>query len=287
MGRPIRFPRRGIRGLNAQFFCVQAHFSPDLRSLSCRKEQVPHAHEVIGSRREGENPSDFKQPAQSGLAQHPHGFQPAEHLFDSLPLALADRVSGMARGASINRASTAALHILRHVRRHIHGPHIGHQITCVISLVGGQRDSAHTLDALGHQERRIPFRRPAALLQFGVHHQPVAVLDQKIAAVCQLRLMPTALARQSRLRIRLRFVRVVTALLAVKVDGRIAWIIRRRGFAPVFSLKALLARPRPDQCSIHAEVFVRCQTCGFRLFQHPRRRTFPPRRRASAVPGFC
>src|ERR1700733_3566783 len=107
--------------------------APVLRRGNWRSQQIPHAHEVIGGGREGENPTDFKQPAQSGLAQ-------------------------------------------------------------------------------------------------------------------------------------LRFVRVVSALLAVKVDGWIAWIIRRRGFAPVFSLKALLTRPRLDQRSIHAEVFVRSQTCGFRLF---------------------
>jgi hypothetical protein len=72
----------------------------------------------------------------------------------------------------------------------------------------------------------------------------------------QLRFMATALARQACIRIGLRFMRVVTPDLSVKVHRRVFGIVRWRRFGLIFALKALLARPCFDQGPIHAEVLI-------------------------------
>ena len=45
--------------------------------------------------------------------------QPSKALFNSLPLLLTDRISGVACGPPIDRATTIPLRILGHVRRHV------------------------------------------------------------------------------------------------------------------------------------------------------------------------
>ena len=65
--------------------------------------------------------------------------------------------------------------------------------------------------------------------------------------------------------------RLIAPLLPVEVHGRIAGIIAWRRRGPVLSLKALVARPRFDQRSIHAEVLVRKQVGGPCLLQYLRK----------------
>jgi len=58
------------------------------------------------------------------------------------------------------------------------------------AIVGRPNATVVRLDPPRHIERGIAFVRTAAQHQFSVHHQSVAVLDQHIAAVGQLRLVP-------------------------------------------------------------------------------------------------
>jgi len=39
---------------------LRTHYSPELCGLNCRGQQFPHAHEVIGSGREGEDPAHLE-----------------------------------------------------------------------------------------------------------------------------------------------------------------------------------------------------------------------------------
>jgi hypothetical protein len=55
---------------NRRFLGVQAHFSLNLGGVNHR--QVPHPHEIVGGRREGEDPSHFEDSAVPSLAQHAH-----------------------------------------------------------------------------------------------------------------------------------------------------------------------------------------------------------------------
>ena len=65
---------------------------------------------------EGEDPPDVEDSSMSNLAQHAHRLHPPEHLFVSFPLALTDLIARMSRGATIDRAATSPLLILRHVQ---------------------------------------------------------------------------------------------------------------------------------------------------------------------------
>jgi hypothetical protein len=86
---------------------------------------------------------------------------------------------------------------------------------------------------LQHQQRRIALGAPVGFQQLRVHDQPVAILHQQIAAVTQLRLLARPLARQLRVRIGLRLMGLVRALLAMKIHRRVAGIVWRRGrFCP-------------------------------------------------------
>src|SRR5216683_7155156 len=97
----------------------------------------------------------------------------------------------------------------------------------------------------------------------------MAVFDDDAAAVRQLGFMPAALPRQPCIRVRRRLVRIVASFLAVEIYRRIARIVLRFLAAAIFSLKALLTRPRLDQGSIYAEVLIREQigcTCLVQYF---------------------
>jgi len=78
-----------------------------------------------------------------GLAQPGRGFDPAERLFDPLPDALADRVAGVAGGATIDGRPSAG-QVLRHMRRDAHRPQVRDVLPGVIDLVGSDSDPATT-----------------------------------------------------------------------------------------------------------------------------------------------
>src|ERR1700758_2862696 len=56
---------------NGCFIGIRAHFSLNLRGGNHR--EVPHPHQGVGRRGEGEDPSYFEDSAMPRLAQHPHG----------------------------------------------------------------------------------------------------------------------------------------------------------------------------------------------------------------------
>lgn len=61
------------------------------------------------------------------LAHKRNRFQPAEAFFDSLPLSWTENITGMTRGAAINRAATRPRMILRDMRRHLQIPLLFHK----------------------------------------------------------------------------------------------------------------------------------------------------------------
>ena len=79
------------------------------------------------------------------------------------------------------------------------GPRAGARNLVYRSPISSHRHAPVPVDALHHQQCRVPLRGAIALQQLRVHYQSVAVLDQDIAAVGQLRFMPATFARQSRI----------------------------------------------------------------------------------------
>ena len=123
----------------------------------------------------------------------------------------------MPRRAAVDRAAAAAVRVLRNVRRYLAVAEIAHEPARVVAFVRAHRHAILACDPLRHLQRGVAFGGAAALDQFGVHHQAVAIFDQHIPAIGQLGFVAGTLARQPRFRIAGRLVRVIAARLAVKV----------------------------------------------------------------------
>ena len=173
----------------------------------------------------------------------------------------------MPRRASINRATARTLGVLRNMRRYIHSAHLTHEVFRIVGFICPHRNALRPFHSFGHQHGRIPLHSAVALQQLRVYHQSVSVLDHHVAAICQLRFMPTTLACQARVGVRGRLVGVIAPRLPVEVHRRVAGIIGRR-CGLILPLKTLVARPSLDQRPVHSEVLVRDQVHYPRLSQH-------------------
>jgi uncharacterized protein (TIGR03437 family) len=60
---------------------------------------------------------------------------------DTLPFPLTHLVAFMPRRTSINRAAARTLGVLRNMRRHVHAPHLTHELVGVVCFIGSQRDA--------------------------------------------------------------------------------------------------------------------------------------------------
>src|SRR5258708_22834908 len=101
-----------LRGIQAQtpfFREVKTQLSPDLCGLNCWGHQIPHPHEVVGGRRERENPPDRLQSTMPRLTERANRFDPAKDFFDALPFPLAYLIAFMPRRATINLATARTL----------------------------------------------------------------------------------------------------------------------------------------------------------------------------------
>src|SRR5271169_4075546 len=193
-----------------------------------------------------------------GLAQPRDGLDPTEDLFDSLALALADRVASVPGRAFINGAVAPLMLVLRHVRSHRRFPQFPHEILRVVILVSAQRHTlAPTWNPRGHVEPRIALGCSRGPREPRVHHQPVAILHQYMPQVTQLGFAPARFPIQHRLWIGSGLVRLIPAFLPVKVHRWIAAAVLWRWRRLVSSLKTLLPRPGFDQGSVHGEVLLR------------------------------
>src|SRR5262245_45200872 len=86
---------------------------------SCgRAEQVGQPDQVVGGQCQSELESHACDPAQHGPRETTNGLGPAERLLSALALALADRITRMARRASVDRRGSVG-GVLRNVRRDV------------------------------------------------------------------------------------------------------------------------------------------------------------------------
>ena len=198
------------------FSTVRAHLSPDLCGENRQRQQFPHPHEVIGGSREGENPSDFEDAPVSQLAQEGDGLEPAEAFLDPLALLLTDAIPGVPRRAPINRAASRPAGVLGDVRRYVHRAAFPDKIPSVVALVARYRSALVTAPASDHSQSRLALCRSVGFQHFTVGNQPVAILDQQVAAVAQFGFLAAAFTRQPRIRIGRGFVRFVGPAFAVK-----------------------------------------------------------------------
>src|SRR5208282_6118468 len=87
---------------SAIFLRCKTHFGLDLHRGNCGRE-VSHAHQIVGRAGEREDPIHLANSTVPQLAHQRNRLQPAEALFDSLPLSLADGIAWVPRRASIDR----------------------------------------------------------------------------------------------------------------------------------------------------------------------------------------
>ena len=110
---------------------------------------------------------------------------------------------------------------------------------------------------------------PVAVVGCRVHHQAVAVLHHHMSHVAQLGGLPGRLLVQPGVGIGGRGVRLVAALLAVKIALAVA-TRRRRLAAAVLRTEALHRRPGLDQRAVHREMLGREQRLDLRIGQDRR-----------------
>src|SRR5437667_6046448 len=243
----------------------RTHVDLDLQRWDCR--EVSHAHQVVGCAGEAEDPVHFAHSAMPHFAQQGDRLQPAETLFDALSLLLTETIAGMLCRAPVDCAPTAPCQVLRHMGRHSQMSTLGPEIPSVEALISAYGHRLRSRNLLQHHQRRIALCPSVGHEHFCGDDQSVAILDQQIPAVAQLGLLPITFARQLRLGIGLRCMRLIRPPLAAKAHRGIAGIVRRRRRLSLFRLKALETRPGSSnvpstvKCSLEVRPWARaCST---------------------------
>src|SRR2546422_4683070 len=147
--------------------------------------EISQPAEIISGTGEGKQPPDFLEPSQLHLLQHADDLHPSKRLLHSLSFLLAQFVTDMPGGPSVDRTGTVRV-VLRHMRRDVHPSEFPHELLRVIVLVPAQ---GHLLDArnlLRQEQPCISFRSAVGLRQHRLDQQSVAILDQDVAQVAQL-----------------------------------------------------------------------------------------------------
>ena len=155
-------------------------------------------------------------------------------------------MAGMARGATID-GGAASLGVLRDVRRHAEAAHLGDKVLGIVGLVPTQCDASARRQILHHRDGRFTLRRPGGGGSGRIHNQGIAVLHQHMRHVAQLGGLPGRLLEQPGVRIGGRGVRLVAALLAVKVALAIAARCRRSPL-PSFGRKLFIDAHARSMC---------------------------------------
>src|SRR5258706_7449775 len=237
---------------------LECHTARDRRaSESLRRElEVTDSCEVVSSGSEFEDPVDCLSPSVSQLTKKSNRLHPTEDLLDALSLSLADLVTAMAGGPPVNGAP-ALRRVLRHVGCCVAIAEIPDELPRVVALVCSDGDLMDARDALDHLHGHLSLGSSCRQARLRIGYQAIGVLRQDVSRVGELRAAVIALAVQARIRIGLRAVRLVAALLTAKVHARVAGIIVSRPFPRSLNrLKALLAGPRLQQRAINSEVLL-------------------------------
>src|ERR1041384_4326382 len=228
------------------------------RSLSRDLAQISDSYQVVGGGSELEDPTHQLHSTVSGLAQQPHGLQPAEDFFDSFALTLTNYITRVAGSPLIDRAASSLV-VLSHVRCHLAGAQISDKVFRVVSFVAAHSDSFLLRPFSQHQQRRFSFGSAASLSQQRIHYKAVAILHQHVALISQFCFAALGLLKQSEICISTRFMRFIRAFLPMEVYRRIARVIRLIVVAAlrlILRLETFQARPAFDQRAVHREMLV-------------------------------
>src|SRR5271165_3087193 len=251
-------------GKNAPFPVLQT-------DSSCRRQDRWNADEVIGGGGQDKEPFDQAAPAMPRLAQTTNGLDPTERFLDPLSFDQADAIAGVPCRPCIDRRPATSI-VLGDMRSAASLAAPGNELGRVIVLVSA--DGAARLGIIfNHLKGGGALGGAIGLRQPGVDDQAVAVLGHQMAHMAELGLLAGSLAKQTRVRVGRRGMRVVPAFLAVKVAFGIAsaatCAVSRRGrAAAILGNEALHARPSLDQRPVYREMLTREQLANLRQIQH-------------------
>src|SRR5262245_45656829 len=153
----------------------------------------------------------------------------------------------MPRRASVDRRSSVG-RVLRNVRRDVEVTQIVDELAHIVSLVGAEREPSRSRRiAHNHRLGRFAFDGSGRRAEFGLDHQTMTVLGQRVADVAELGLLAFALAIEPFLRVAGRSVRMVAACLAMEVTFAVA-AARGRLVRAILGAEALHRCPRAATC---------------------------------------
>src|SRR5271167_2880089 len=121
------------------------------------------------------------------------------------------------------------------------------KLLAVVSFVATQGYPVLTCNLFHHRQRGLRLCPALRQVHTAIDCETIAVLHQYMASVAELRLLARSLARQPGFGIGGRLVGCVGALLAMKVNRRIARVVRGLPVRAVLALEALVAGPRLNQ----------------------------------------
>src|SRR5258705_5063352 len=129
-------PFRPLEGVEPRSSNVR---TDDPTTSSGLRRQIAYANQVVDRGGEGEHPSHAGEASVPRLPHQPHRLQPTEGLLDSFALPLAQNVSRVPGGPSIDAAVARVLP--GDVRRNLDEPKRLNEVPSVVGLVASQRHS--------------------------------------------------------------------------------------------------------------------------------------------------
>jgi hypothetical protein len=114
------------------------------------RRQVLHSHQVLGSGREGERPTDSGDSTVTSLVQAGDHLEPPEDFLHALSPPLTEQVAEVASAASVDRAVDP----LCNVRSDVLLAQCRNQLLLIVTLVGTQRDPTLARDLCRHRQSR-------------------------------------------------------------------------------------------------------------------------------------
>jgi len=262
----LRESSRRIRGIGGSF----ALYSTGQTDSSRCGQNFRDANEIVGGRGQHEEPFDQAASAMSGLAQAADRLHPAERLFDALALDRADALAGMAGCAGINCRTPVGI-VLRDMRRAAALAAAGHEVGGVIVLVAAHRAARFGV-VVDHVERDGAFGGAIGLGQSCIDDEPVAVLHHQVPHMAEFCFLAGTLAKQPRVRVGGRRMRVILAFLTMEVALGIAAAAAFSSwrFTLVLGHKTLHAGPGLDQRAVDRKMLARKQLAHLRQVQDDR-----------------
>ena len=156
--------------------------------------------------------------------------------------------------------------------RHVETAKLLGKLVCVIALAGPDREpppGMFLLQGLEHRMSGLPLGSAGRLAVLDGHDQTVAIIHGNVAHEGKLRFFTRAYPEQECFRIGCGLMGIITAFLAVEVDGGIAKVLGVRARGLRLLLKALLAGPRLDERAIDREVVITHQVFLFGQGDNP------------------